>query len=75
MLESQSMVRFICGRLICKYVRDFLQSAKFYYGNNPDELDFLESSGWFERQFFVSGKNSHEVCKQLFSRLKECGCA
>ncbi len=42
---------FTAGRMLCGKVRSFLDSCKF----KGLDIDYLESSGWFERDFTVRG--------------------
>jgi len=42
---------FQAGRLLCGTVRDYLNKCK-WEGKN---IDFLESSGFFEREFTIKG--------------------
>jgi hypothetical protein len=43
------------GILLCRQVRDFLKMCKFVGYN----IDWIESSGWFERTFTIKGDDAH----------------
>ena len=43
------------GILLCRSLRDFLKRCKFIGYN----IEWLESSGWFEHTFTIKGDDSH----------------
>jgi hypothetical protein len=46
-------MRFTAGRMLCGKIRTFLDQCKF----EGMDVDYLESSGWFERDFMIKGSD------------------
>lgn len=44
---------FTAGRMLCGNIRDFLDQCKF----KGMDIDYIESSGWIERDFTIKGSN------------------
>ena len=53
-MKPDASFEFGAGRLICRHVRDILESEQFS-GRN---IRFRESSGWFFRTFTIVGEES-----------------
>ncbi len=65
-------VNLTVGRMLCGQVRDFLESCKF----KGMDIEYLESSGWLERDFTVKGSNDdiiavHQSFKDWMKRLDD----
>ena len=48
---SKGTINVTVGRFICGQLRDHLNQCKF----NGYNIDFIESSGWIERDFVIKG--------------------
>lgn len=53
-----SSLQFTTGRLNCSTVRNFLDQQKFKGMN----INYLESSGWIQRDFTVTGHDVDLEC-------------
>jgi hypothetical protein len=64
-------MRFTAGRLLCGKVRDYLKGCKF----RGMDIDFMESSGWVERDFLIKGSDEaiFEVRASLMRWVRENG--
>lgn len=47
-------MNFTAGRLLCGEVRSFLDKCKF----KGMDIEYLESSGWLERDFTIKGSDN-----------------
>lgn len=54
MNNNRATIFFSAGILLCGTVRSFLISCQF----RGFEIEFIESTGWFERDFTVKGRIS-----------------
>jgi len=57
-------LNFTCGRLLCGYVREYLEKVSF----RCPEVRWRESSGWIERDFQIIGPE--DKVRIVFSNLK-----
>jgi len=57
------VLTFKVGRLLCGTVRDFLEEIKF----RGHSISWIESSGWFERQFVVRG--DYEILERISAQI------
>jgi hypothetical protein len=53
---TRAKFSFTAGRLLCGHVRDFLKESIFL----GKDIEYLESSGWFERTFTIKG-NAQDI--------------
>ena len=47
----KSSLEITVGCLLYRHLRDFLEAIKF----QGMDIDWIESSGWFERDFIITG--------------------
>ena len=50
-------IEFTAGRLLCSHVRNFLKKCQF----KGMSITFMESDGWIERDFVISGNDDDMV--------------
>ena len=60
---------FTVGRMLCGSVRDFLKETQF----KGAAIDWIESSGWLERQFVIRGdfETLHKIRTQILQWAQE----
>jgi len=58
---SEASISITVGRMLCGQLRDHLNQCKFKGYN----IDFIESSGWIQRDFVIKG-DLHDIKKLKF---------